>query len=170
MDIWWVIYQYSWNTCPFIKDSICSCMMWHHLIFSALSNNVRTRLRWTVMGFGRPVNWHARLPDFNSLDFLLWGSVKPFVYSAPINDFEVLQQQAENACQKWVPGIFLGVKDWRRIWLTASPPSVSRMSGKCGSLHVSHSYVSPGTLTGRALIFTRTIRQTAHLCAPRSWK
>jgi hypothetical protein len=30
--------------------------------------------------------------------------------------------------QKWVPGIFLGVKDSRRIRLTASPPSVSRLS------------------------------------------
>jgi hypothetical protein len=30
--------------------------------------------------------------------------------------------------QKWVPGIFLGVKSGRRVGLTTLPPSVSRMS------------------------------------------
>jgi hypothetical protein len=92
---WWMIYQYSWSMCLFTNDSICGSVTRFLCV-------VREHLHQTFgeqwIGCGGPVIWPARSPDLNPLDFWLRGHVKALVYSAPINDFEGLEQRVENVC------------------------------------------------------------------------
>jgi hypothetical protein len=62
--------------------------------------------------------------------------------------------------QKCVPETFLGVKRGRHIGLTASEPTVSRLSRKCGSIYVYQSYRPTRPATGTASSVFITCRQS----------
>lgn len=78
---WWMIYQYSWNMYIFINDSHFLGIVPHKL-------NQSFGKQWTWRG--DPVNWPARSPDLNPLDFWLQGH----------KVVGVLQRQVETACQE----------------------------------------------------------------------
>lgn len=55
--------------------------------------------RW--IGRGGPIPWPARSPDFNPLDFCVWGYLKSLVYEDQINTREDLMQRIENAVESF---------------------------------------------------------------------
>lgn len=52
--------------------------------------------RW--IGRRGPVNWPARSPDLNPLDFCIWGYLKSLVYSSPVENIDDLRNRIIAGC------------------------------------------------------------------------
>lgn len=52
------------------------------------------------IGRGGPIPWPSRSPDFNPVDYHIWGHLKAKVYSTTINNRDELLQKIHNACEE----------------------------------------------------------------------
>ena len=70
--------------------------------------------RW--IGRGGPVQWPARSPDLNPLDFYLWGHMKPLVYETLVASYMDLISRIAKAASRVrdTPGQFERVRESMR--------------------------------------------------------
>lgn len=54
--------------------------------------------RWIGRGNNCPQRWPPRSPDLNKCDYFLWGTLKDFVYSTPVETREDLWNRISNKC------------------------------------------------------------------------
>lgn len=115
-------HQFLVNVLPALMDDVSyqqRLQMWfmHDGAPAHFHRNVREHLTLTFgdhwIGRGGPTPWPSRSPDFNPLDFWLWGHLKTIVYATPVNDVQTLQDRVFNACRniQQQPGVFQRVRD-----------------------------------------------------------
>ena len=72
--------------------------------------NDRFPQRW--VGRGGPMEWPARSPDLNPMDFFVWGHLKSLVYATPVPDVDILRERIQTGFDhiRNTPGIFNRVR------------------------------------------------------------
>ena len=75
--------------------------------------------RWLDQQFPRswigPVEWPARSPDLNPLDFYLWGHLKAMVYKEKIQDMDHLKERIWSGITYITPDVLTRVHhEWER--------------------------------------------------------
>jgi hypothetical protein len=101
--------------CELQQNECGTCMMVLRHTLAVLCEMFSVRHHDWWIGRGGPTVCPPRWPDWNPLDFYLWGNMESIVSAAPVDNEDTLQHRIAHACETICNCTAISERMWRSI-------------------------------------------------------